>query len=411
MGTGSTISLARSRRSPITRRETEKYVGPLVNPFWESGADLGEFPDTPPIPRSAEEVTPELLNRIIHPVHPEITVEHVEVLDAASFGVDPDIISSANRVSMRVRYSTDTAQAPSPPTALLLKVARNDVKIGPIYANETRVYNKLSREVGIETPLSLGGAYDPRSQRYALVLGDLVAAGARFPTVLETVSAAHIGSLIDTLARLHARYWESPRFSGDLSWLENHVDSPLARFMNHISSVYNPREAESEAFKRTIIEDLGTTPGELVQGTKALQRHQAGLPQTLCHGDAHIGNTYLHADGRVGLCDWQLTARGHCMHDVHYMIITALPVEARRKHERELLEFYLDRLAAYGVADPPSFETTWTEYRRAIIWGLWVGWVSTPVVCYGWEINVINHLRLASAFRDHDTRNLVAEIS
>jgi thiamine kinase-like enzyme len=215
---------------------------------------------------------------------------------------------------------------------------------------------------------------------------------------------------VDTLAKLHARFWESPRFKGDLSWLENHVDSPLAQFMDHISSVYNVQEAQSEGFKRELIADLGMTPAALVKGTKAVQRHQATLPQTLCHGDAHIGNTFVHADGRVGLCDWQLTVHGNCMHDIHYMIITSLSVEARRKKERELITYYLDRLASYGVLNPPSFDTAWTEYRRAIIWGLWVGWVSTPVVCYGWEINVINHIRLASAYRDHETAKLVAEI-
>src|ERR1700738_416074 len=99
-----------------------KYVGPLVNPFWESGKGKEEFPGAPPIPRSAADITPELLNQIIHPVRPDVTIDNVEVIDAASFGIDPDIISSANRVKMRVKYSADTPNAASLPTALLLKV-------------------------------------------------------------------------------------------------------------------------------------------------------------------------------------------------------------------------------------------------------------------------------------------------
>jgi hypothetical protein len=192
-----------------------------------------------------------------------VTIETVEVEDAQSFGVDPDVISSANRVKMRVVYDAATRQAAQVPAELLLKVARNDVRIGPIYSNETRVYLRLSREVGIETPLCLGGAYDPETERYALVLGDLVAAGARFPNVLEANTEQHVRSLLDALAQLHARYWESPRFVTDLAWVENHVDSPLARFMNFISSHHNTREAQDEQFKRELIQALATSPETL----------------------------------------------------------------------------------------------------------------------------------------------------
>jgi hypothetical protein len=389
---------------------SERYVGPRSNPFWRPGAGRNESPGAPPIPVSAAELTPALLNRLIHLHRPDVSIESVEIGNAQSFGVDPDVISSANRVKFRVRYDA-TCRAAQLPNDLLLKVARNDVRIGPIYANETRVYLRLSRELGIETPLCLGGAYDPETERYALVLDDLVAAGARFPNVLETITNQHVRSLLDSLARLHARYWQSPRFITDLAWVENHVDSPLARFMNFISSQHNTREAEDEQFKRELIQSLGTSPERLVGETKAVQRHQARLPQTLCHGDAHIGNTFVHRDGRVGFCDWQLTVKGHCMHDVHYLIITSLPVEARRRHERDLLVFYLDRLGSHGVRGVPAIETAWLEYRRAIVWGLWVGWVGTPVVCYGWEVNLINHLRLATAYSDHATGRLVAELS
>ena len=47
----------------------------------------------------------------------------------------------------------------------------------------------------------------------------------------------------------------------DLAWVENHVESPLARFMNFISSHHNTREAQDEQFKRELIRALATSPG------------------------------------------------------------------------------------------------------------------------------------------------------
>ena len=125
----------------------------------------------------------------------------------------------------------------------------------------------------------------------------------------------------------------------------------------------------------------------------------------------HIGNTYLLPDGSGGLLDWQLTCRGHHMHDVSYLITTSLSVEDRRANEQELVRFYLDRLAAEGVTAIPSFEVSFTEFGRCLMWGVYIGWLTTPVVNYGWEINVMNHFRLTTAFEDHDTAQLIAEIS
>ena len=42
--------------------------------------------------------------------------------------------------------------------------------------------------------------------------------------------------------------------------------------------------------------------------------------------------------------------------------------------------------------------------------GMGKGWhalVTTPVVNYGWEINVMNHLRLTTAYEDLETAKLV----
>jgi hypothetical protein len=118
----------------------------------------------------------------------------------------------------------------------------------------------------------------------------------------------------------------------------------------------------------------------------------------------------LLPDGTGGLLDWQLSVRGYAMHDVSYLVCTALSIGDRRAHDRALLEFYLDRLAAHGLAEVPAFEVAWTEFRRALVWAVYIGWLTTPVVNYGWEINVLNHLRLTTAYEDLGTAGLVAEV-
>jgi aminoglycoside phosphotransferase (APT) family kinase protein len=85
-------------------------------------------------------------------------------------------------------------------------------------------------------------------------------------------------------------------------------------------------------------------------------------PQTLVHGDAHLGNTFVDA-GRVGLLDWACTCRAPGFRDVAYYLCNSMPVERRRELERSLLERYLAGLAAAG-GEAPDFDTAWRALRR-----------------------------------------------
>jgi len=88
------------------------------------------------------------------------------------------------------------------------------------------------------------------------------------------------------------------------------------------------------------------------------------------------------------------------MHDISYLIITALPVAERRAHERAPIAFYLERLAHHGGATGPEADEAWQEYRLAANWCLYIGWLTTPKTHYGWEITVCNVLRLSTAVGD-----------
>ncbi|MET0180928.1 MAG: phosphotransferase, partial [Novosphingobium sp.] len=165
-----------------------------------------------------------------------------------------------------------------------------------------------------------------------------------------------------------------------------------------------------EQFKREMVERLGVTADGLFRQFQTVQLHQASLPQTVCHGDTHIGNTYILPGERAGLLDWQLTSKGFAIHDVSYALATALSVTQRREHERELLSYYRDQLRARGLRDGSAEDELWLEYRRAMVWGVYIGWLTTPVVNYGWEVTVLNHLRLMTAYEDLETARCIDQL-
>ncbi|PZU08365.1 MAG: hypothetical protein DI606_15425 [Sphingobium sp.] len=355
-------------------------------------------------PTSTAGITVDYINALMATTMADARVASVRIVDAKTYG--EQMVSTAGRVSIEVDHAPGART--DLPTRLVLKLTRAvDQIMAPFYANEVALYVCLRPELNIEAPRCFGGDFNPSTTHFGLLLEDLNARDAHFPNVTMRTGPDDVRPLLDQLARLHATFWQSPRFDRDLRWVETHVRGGVATMMNDLAPTYIAHEVETENFKRELVQRLRTTPARLLAGVQAVQRHQSTLPQTLLHGDTHLGNTYRLPDGTAGLLDWQLAVRGYAMHDVNYIITTGLSIGDRRTHERDLLAYYLDRLGQEGVEDRPSFDSAWQEYRRALVWGVYVGWLTTPVINYGWEINVLNHLRLTTAYEDLDTAKLV----
>ena len=84
-------------------------------------------------------------------------------------------------------------------------------------------------------------------------------------------------------------------------------------------------------------------------------------PQTLLHGDPHIGNTYVLPDDTVGFLDWQMARRGNFSLDLGYFLQGALTIEDRRKGERDLVEEYRNALTL-PADEMPSADEVWLRY-------------------------------------------------
>jgi len=359
------------------------------------------------IPLRIEDLGLDTLNTLLREHHGDAVIDSFKVLRAMQYG--DGMVSTSARAFLELNYREGTGAGL--PTRVIVKLAYDLEHLPwPLYANEVRFYRDLRAAVPVEAPAVLGAAYDHHSHRFLLVLEDLTVRGASFPNALDNVGTAKVAAALEELAALHAHYWQSPKFDGDLAGVETHVGGTLNDFMTLQVPRAIQHEIDTNPYKRELVARMDSSGDQLLKGMLAVQRHQATLPRTLLHGDSHIGNIYFLADGRAGLLDWQLMVRGYCMHDVNYLITTALPVDCRRRHERDLLRHYLDRLAACGVA-APAFDAAFIEYRRTLIWGVYIGWLTTPVVNYGWEINTVNLLRLTTAYDDHDTASLVAELS
>lgn len=356
-------------------------------------------------PTDLARLTPAVVGAALADRAPEVVVDRVEVVSASHAG--DGAASTADRVVVDLTYAPGTGG--DLPRRMVLKTMLASPRAPQeMYETEVRFYRDIRDDLDIEAPRVFASQFDPPSGRFGLLLEDLTARGARFPSALDPVTLTEVRSILGHLASLHARFWDSPRFTADLSWVPTPVSGGMFGVFDTIGLELIEDQVARHPFKAELIAPLGRTVAEMWDPLWQVQQRHAVAPTTLLHGDPHVGNTYLLPGGRGGLLDWQLVVRGSWAHDVTYILVTALETDVRRVHERDLLAEYLDRLGSAGVEAVPTLAEAVDEYRAAALWGLVIGWLICPPANYGVEITTANLARLVAAVDDLETFAAIA---
>ena len=296
-----------------------------------------------------------------------LDVERVEVLERHS--------GTTGRVRLALHGGAEVPErvfVKLPPFDAEQRVFVNQVGMG---VTEARFYGELAGEVGLRVPIPWYSAYSD-DDRYVMVLEDLESAGCRFPTQGDADIEFRARDIVEQLARLHARYWESDRFEpgGDLAWL-----APKATGRGDGGATFVQMAVDAYADR---LPDGFRPLAEFY-----LQRSRDILPlyregeRTLVHGDPHLGNLFVDGE-RTGFLDWAVIARAPGIRDVAYVLCNSIPTEVRRTHERDLVARYCELLAQSGIR--LSVEDAWEQYRLFCLYA-WVAATSTVGMGSKWQ--------------------------
>ncbi len=309
------------------------------------------------IPVTAEEITPEWLTAVLCRETPGARV--------LSFDVPGGSSGTSTRHGLRLVYN-DEGRAAGLPTRLYTKTTASVTQrliqgLAGIIEGEIEFFNRVRPRLEIETPVGYHSAVDRRSWRSISVLEDITQTrGATFLHADQRFDRKAIEDLLSDLATLHGTMWEDREVTRPDSWMPTPHDLLMS-----IKTSINMRKRSvigAERAKAVVSEDLRGRADELWFAFERSMALATVGPRTFLHGDAHVGNTYRTAGGRTGYTDWQMVRRGSWAFDFALSVTTVLEVEDRRAWERELLEFYLGRLAAAG-GEPPELEEAFEMYR------------------------------------------------
>jgi len=332
------------------------------------------------LPTLLEDVTPQWLTDFLSTSQPGVKVDRIEFRDT-TWG-------TATRLRFKCEFAP--GRDASLPRQLFLKSflmnpGAAGVENAPVsmFQCEVNFYRSMRPELALETPRIFGCEIDEGSARFVVVMEDLIAKGARFGVATRPYTVDEVSAVLDTVAALHAHYWESPRLESEFSWLETHLTGPNADYFRQLGNQLLLQEYKLSPYKTEIFDPEQYTPDLLWSALWKGQAINESQTPTVLHGDVHVANSYVLPQGGGGLLDWQLMRKGCWAHDVTYLIVTALEPDERRKHERDLIAHYLAALSRLGV-EPPGLDEAWLLHRQNAIWGVMM-WLLTPTPLYDRE--------------------------
>jgi len=268
----------------------------------------------------------------------------------------------------RVKLSYSESSAKEVPQSVVIKVpspheqTRHIARAFMFYGKEIGFYRDAAKDTPLETPRCYAAHHDPESDDFVLVLEDLD--GMEVISQLDGCPIDKAEIAIEALARHHAAFWESERFSEDLAWLPFGWDVPFPQAIAQGFSQAWPTCMEmfpngvSERIKK-VGEKFPTVTSEMME--------LADSPVTLAHGDFRLDNLFFQNED-LKVIDWQICIKTVGGYDVGYFLSQSLTIEDRRNHERDLLDKYRKTLSEIGLDYPQ--DRLMEDYRRSVLFCL-----------------------------------------
>lgn len=195
-----------------------------------------------------------------------------------------------------------------------------------------RTKDTLGREVALLKAPELESIYDIFSLPYHMIgsiplnIGLLMedVSDGLFPSERIELDQSEQDMILDKLAELHARYWESPVMES-LVWLHQMEDfiyimGPL----DHLNYTDNWAQSLPQMVKESWEMAMTLLPNHLQElfmlPASDITRPWKDLPRTLIHGDTKIANFAKWRDGRLCLFDWAFAGHAPCTFDIGWFL-------------------------------------------------------------------------------------------
>ena len=284
---------------------------------------------------------------------------------------------TTTRRALELGYN-DAGVAAGLPTKLFAKCTTTAAQrlmlgMGGLLYGEPGFYSLVRPQLRVEAPIGYFGAVDRDSWRSVVLIEDVVATRAASFWVPSTgLTRGQIENLLSSVAGWHGKLLGS---AGLARWRWLKTPAQQMALIDALIGLANRIPVGAERATGVIPPRMRHRQADLYAAMRRSMAISSQGTHTYLHGDLHVANTYVLPGGQMGVVDWQVGLRGSWAHDYSYIVATALEIGDRRAWEGQLLDFYLERLAAAGGERIPR-EKAWNAYRSALFYP-YFAWVYT----------------------------------
>lgn len=267
----------------------------------------------------------------------------------------------AHITRVNLTYSADAAG--TLPPSLILKMMRDDLhpELRSAGRHEVEFYQAMESPT---IPLIYSAEVDAADHSHIL-MQDLSRTHTQRPLPIPP-SNRHCEQIVETLAKLHAHWWNAPALGVSLGQRYSlEQDAPVRqrlydtypKFADHLGDALLP--AQRQMYEKILQSNMLDRLAD-----RLIQQHNV----TLVHGDVHTGNVMLprEAQHQVMLIDWHLWAINLGTLDLAFMIALHWSPARRAVLEKELVRRYYDTLIEHGVTGY-SWDDCWNDYRLEVL--------------------------------------------
>lgn len=373
--------------------------------------------DHPTIPGSAAAVTADWMQQALAAAD-VLDVPPIKDLTVEPIGTGLGLLADLLRCHLTYHDHAGAAGGEARlkrPATVIVKLPSSEAKSRrlckrfELYKRECHYYRRLATHVPLRTPTLLYGDYEPRRDRFVLVLEDLGAMATADQIDGATVEQAR--RAVRGIARLAGHYW-------------NKVDQPaLTGSRVELSPTYRP--LVQIVYLANLVRTMRLFGGMIGNGSRRtleaygprVAEHMGVLaagPMTFTHGDFRLDNMFFGdfcgEEEDFAVIDWQVSGIQSGLYDVAYFMATSVATGVRRQVEREALLEYHDIVRGMGATDF-TFEDCWHLYRHNVL-----GRAITAIITCGgldladkrsFELAKISLRRTLTAIEDLDAGELI----
>jgi len=218
-----------------------------------------------------------------------------------------------------------------------------------LYNREYLFYEKLASITPIAVPKFYGKVYTNDLECIGIVLEDLRKNNFKLNLNLNEEPIEVSLSVIDSIARMHAKFWNKnlvSKFEGitrnntqKFDWslfVGNHIDEFLTKWKIQLNE-------ENTNLARSIADNFKQIQDRLSEGDL-----------TLCHGDVKSPNIFYQIENNKVIphfLDWQYIIEGKGVQDLIFFMIESFSPDKMKVYYPIFKNYYYAKLQQYGVTD------------------------------------------------------------